>query len=315
LLPVSIELKQKLRKLNEALKEKFPLSSFDQKIIKERLRQYGTFYHIKKWDHQELKMWLQDRSIVGVDGSVNSVKGTLTRTFSVFQALARGTKGEEKWAGDVYTSLEDDLNDSKEEEVARQPGTILSGLELKVTMDILRDFSPQAVFMDGSLLHFCTDHVKIWFDLVQVLGEKKVYMIGITEEMGSNRLAKKLFPEYPAWSDRDILYGVLKVGEAYEWEEWSPLGSDMWKMAFRSSINPQPIGVEGLLFQQKGKMELLKLIFSLTPEQGRGIPFWLDIIDNQVRITDSLVQTLMEQYIDPDLRHRLFRPKRGDRII
>jgi hypothetical protein len=80
-------------------------------------------------------------------------------------------------------------------------------------------------------------------------------------------------------------------------------------------MSPDPIGVDGLMEQKEHKYELLKLIYSLTPEQGRGIPFWLDIVDNQVRVTDALVQTMIEQYIDPDLRHRLFDAKRKQRII
>jgi hypothetical protein len=57
------------------------------------------------------------------------------------------------------------------------------------------------------------------------------------------------------------------------------------------------------------------LVYSLTPEQGRGIPFWLDIVDNQVRVTNPLVETMVEQYIDADLRHRLLAVKRSDRMI
>ena len=57
------------------------------------------------------------------------------------------------------------------------------------------------------------------------------------------------------------------------------------------------------------------MIYTLTPEQGRGIPYWLDIVDNQVRVTNPLVQTLVEQYIDPEIRHRILMLKRNDRMI
>jgi hypothetical protein len=86
-------------------------------------------------------------------------------------------------------------------------------------------------------------------------------------------------------------------------------------MVIRASKSPQPIGVDGLEAQREARLELLRLVYTLSPEQGRGIPFWLDIVDNQVRVTDALVESLVEQYIDPDLRHRLLLSKRSERVV
>lgn len=307
----------KLRKLNDSLRQLYPTTILNEKEIRKKMSEIGTFYSFTKWEKEESKNWMNGRTLVGVDGSVNSTKGSQMRALSVFQALAKGTLGEETWAADVYTPL---LNEGMENqgEAAREAqkrGALLSQLEMKVTEKAIQQWNPRVVMMDGSLLHFYIDDSETWSKVAKLAESEDVYLVGVSEEIGTHGLVRKLYPEYPSWSDRDLLYGVLQVGEAFEWKEWSPSGSQMWKMAFRSSLNPLPIGIDGLEAQWEHRFNLVQLIYSLTPEQGRGIPFWLDVVDNQVRVTDPLVQTMVEQYIDPDLRYRLLEPKRNERII
>ncbi len=318
MLPVSDELKGKLKQVNQSLKEAYPASAFDEQRIREKLGQIGTFYQIEKWEEGKMRDWLKGQTLVGVDGSVNSTRGTQKRTLSVFQALAKGTRGEEKWAANVYTPLLDDNGEPEEGQEAREArkrGAILSRLEMDVTVQAITEWAPGVVMLDGSLLHFYIEDPTKWKQVAQTAEKKGSLLIGVSEEIGTRGLARELFPEYPVWSDRDLLYGVLRVGEAFEWQDWSPSGSGMWKMAFRSSKSPQPIGLDGLVSQQEVRLDLVRLVYSLTPEQGRGIPFWLDIVDNQVRVTDALVQMMVDQYIDPELRHRLLIPKRSERVI
>ncbi|MGA9173201.1 MAG: DNA double-strand break repair nuclease NurA [Thermoactinomyces sp.] len=316
MLPVSEELKWKLKKLNDSLREVYPLAAFDKTKIRARLKEVGTFYQVEKWKDGEMKDWLKGKSVIGVDGSVNSTRGSQTRTLSVFQALAKGTLGEEKWAADVYTPLlEEEEEEGQAAREARKRGAILSALEMRVAGEAMREWEARVVIMDGSLLHFYIDDAEEWGKLAKTAEERGIFIVGVAEEISTRRLVKELFPEFPAWSDRDLLYGVLNVGEVFEWEDWSPAGSGMWKMAFRSSKSPQPIGLDGLMSQKEDRLALVRLVYSLTPEQGRGIPFWLDIVDNQVRVTNPLVETMVEQYIDADLRHRLLAVKRSDRMI
>lgn len=318
MLPVSEELKEKLKKLNDSLAHSFPLEALEPISIRKQLHKLGSFYTLDKWNNKELETWLRGKSVVGVDGSVNSTKGIPKKALSVFQALALGTRGEEKWAADIYTPLLEEEEEQEEGQAAREArkrGALLSNLEMKLTHEILEEWDIHTLLMDGSLLHFYMDSAEGWSRVAETALQKSTYIVGIAEEIGTNRIAKELFPEHPVWSDGDLLYGVLQQGEVFEWEEWSPFGTEMWRVAFRPSMSPQPICVDGLCVQGEVKQNVLKLIYSLTPEQGRGIPFWLDIIDNQVRVTDSLVQMMVEQYVDPALRHRLFTPKRKDRII
>lgn len=318
LLPVSEELKMKLKEVNQSLKEAYALSPFDRHRIRQRLEEIGSFQRLTKWDHQQLKEWLNEKTMVGVDGSVNSIPENQVRTLSIFQALAKGLKEhEEKWAADVHTPLLED-RDRKQGQAAREArerGTILSELELKVAQEAIVEWLPKLVMMDGSLVHFLIDHAEEWSRLVELVEQHDVFILGVAEEIQSYRLVNEFFPEYPYWSDRDLFYGVLEEGEVFEWEDWSVAGSGLWKMVMRTSKSPLPIGIDGLESQREERLKLASLVYTLTPKQGRGIPYWLDIVDQKVRVTNPLVQTMVEQYIDPDIRHRILQLKREERSI
>jgi hypothetical protein len=316
MLPVSDVLKRKLQETNRELRKAYPSEAFEYTAIRRRLQNVGDFVSVSRLEDTEFVRWLGDRSLVGVDGSVNSTPGSHPRTLSVFQALAKGTKGEEYWAGDVYTPLltngEDEADAARE---ARHRGALLSRLEMQAAIYAVENWQPRVVMMDGSLLHFLIDDAEEWTRLARLAESADVLLVGVSEEIGTKSLAREVFPDYPAWTDREVFYGTLKPGEAFEWAGWSPAGSGLWKVILRSSRSPQPIGIDGLLSQAAHKWDLVRLVRTLTPEQGRGIPLWLDIVDAEVRVTDRLVEAMVEEYIDPDLRHRLFLPKRSERVL
>jgi hypothetical protein len=315
-LPVSVELKNKLKQVNESLRKQFPSANYQPHEIRQKLQEAGRFHRFDKFQKNELDHLLGDKSIVGVDGSVNSTKGTEKRVLSVFQALAKATRGGEKWAADVYTPLlEEEVE--KEQEPARQArkrGTLLSNLEMEVAIQAMREWKPKAMLMDGSLLHYHIDDMGKWESVQRVALEEKVSVIGIAEEMGTSTLVNELFPSYRGWTDRDLLYGVLEVGEAFLLDD-RYFGGKMWRAVFRPSDSPVPVGLDGIIGQLDDQLDLIRLVYTLTPQQGRGIPYWLDIVDNQVRVTNALVQTMVEEYIDEDLRRRLLVTKRDERII
>jgi hypothetical protein len=71
LLPVSEVLRQKLRQVNQSLREAFPFTEVDRHTIRQRLAQVGQFHQLSKLPDAELKAWLAGQTMVGVDGSVN----------------------------------------------------------------------------------------------------------------------------------------------------------------------------------------------------------------------------------------------------
>jgi hypothetical protein len=318
MLNVSEELKRQLQEANRELRRAYPADDFKPQRIRERLSQIGTIAPVSKWSGKEMSAWLDGASLIGVDGSVNSTPGTHPYTLSVFQALAKGTHGEEYWDADLYIPLLEQEESTEAEDLAReakQRGRILAGLEIKVAREAIRRWQPRVVMMDGSLLHFWIDHPEAWNELVAEAEVAGVLLVGVSEEIGTRALARRLFPERVVCADREILFGVLQPGEVFRSDVLNPAGTALWKAVLCSSKSPQPVGVDGLLSQKGACEKLIRLVHTLTPVQGRGIPLWLDIVDREVRVTDPLVAALVEKYIDPDLRHRLLVPKRTDRVL
>lgn len=316
MLPVSEELKKKLRTLNRELRRMYPPAELRTENLRQRLSDVGTFFSVDKWSKEELKTWLGEGLLIGVDGSVNSTSGAHPHTLSVFQALAKGTRGEEHWEAEVYTPLlESEEMDGGAAREARRRGTILSSLELRAALEAVKKWSPRVVMMDGSLRHFMIDDAQGWTELKNAAERAGVLLVGVSEEIGTKGLARELFPDRPTWSDRDILYGALHPGEAYAWEGWNTSETGLWKVVIRSSGSPQPVGIDGLLSQWEHRRALIRLCRTLTPDSGRGIPLWLDIVDAEVRVTDPLIEAMVEEYIDPDLLHRLLVPKRSERPL
>ena len=214
-----------------------------------------------KWPEEELKAWLGEGLLVGVDGSVNSTSGAHPHTLSVFQALAKGTRGEEHWEAEVYTPLlepEEETGGGAARE-ARRRGTILSGLEIRAALEAVRKWTPRVVMMDGSLRHFMIDDAEGWAQLKEAAERAGVLLVGVSEEIGTRGLARALFPDRPTWSDRDILYGVLGQGEAYAWEGWNASDTGLWKVVLRPSASPQPVGIDGLISQWEHRGDLIRL--------------------------------------------------------
>jgi len=60
---------------------------------------------------------------------------------------------------------------------------------------------------------------------------------------------------------------------------------------------------------------MAKLIVTLTPENSRGVPLFLDIVDKEVKITDDLIEALLERYLDRDIYERLFVSERDKRNL
>ena len=78
----------------------------------------------------------------------------------------------------------------------------------------------------------------------------------------------------------------------------------------RFGLDPQMTGYDMLEEQAEQKWEIARILAALTPKDGRGIPLWLDHIDREIRLTDQLVEALVEQYMDTELQQRLLKKKR-----
>ena len=84
-------------------------------------------------------------------------------------------------------------------------------------------------------------------------------------------------------------------------------------MFMRTSLDPTVIAIDLLDSQKEELINMANLVYSLTPENSRGIPLWLDLVDEEVKISDRLLEALMETYLDRDIYEKFFIPTRSKR--
>ncbi|MFC0472867.1 DNA double-strand break repair nuclease NurA [Halalkalibacter kiskunsagensis] len=316
MLQIYPELVNKIKKVNGNLQEIYQYTSDDKAIIRQKLQKSGAeIRHIPRLSTEALSNWLNNRELAAVDGSVNQTKGDSPHILYLFQALAKTTKGHQCYATDIFSPL---LHSKDEEEgsTINIRSHILSKLELTVAVRLIEETSLRILLMDGALYHYRIDAPEEWEVLRKKAIDANVFLVGVSEEITTENLVKlEPFLSYqkrPRAYDRDLLFGVLEREEMIFIEDiQSKAGlQSVW---MRLTSDPAITGFDVLLEQAAYKDEIASLLLTLTPRDGRGIPLWLDHVDKEVRVTDKLVEALIEQYIDPELRKMFFEKKRISR--
>jgi hypothetical protein len=307
MLSVSTELKESLQRLNNTLHNLYPFEQLSKLELRERLQEYGQFLTLSKLSTTDVACWFEGGQLVGIDGSTNSIQGKGVRRIQLFQALAKSTTGQEEWLADLETSLVPRAEDF------RTSVSLMPLLELTLARRVLELWSPKLLLMDGSLLYFFQEDEPQCEELRELFLAADGSIVGVGEEMATDALARKVCPEGTMFTDADLLCGLLDEGEAFLWGEDFYKSYGLWRAAARFTSSPEPVVVDGFLGEEVP--ELLSIIYALTPKDGRGIPLWLDIVDQKVRITNVVAEGLIDSLIDVGLRRRLLMTKRSERII
>lgn len=317
MLEVNADLKQKFdqtaRAMRIRLEKKPSLSSLRSIIVQQGV---GSFLMCKKFGENDLLNITQRGGIVGVDGSTNSAGGPFPYLFTLQQALAKLCSAGENdvFVTDAFSPLitEDIMSEEEYQEFAKRN---LAQLEAKAAILALEKFKPAVILLDGSLVRYKIEAGALWEKLKKLAIKENVLLAGVVEGISTGIISQCLkdvlnMDGFPA-SDWEILFGLLKTGEALE------IMPGLFKEGFRtlfmrSSLDPKPIGID-LLEEQQEAIELVSnLVFTLTPKESRGIPLWLDIIDKSVRISDAVMEGLLHTYLGEDYAE-FIKPKREKR--
>jgi len=309
---VSQDLIERLRDVGERLSQRYRRRDDRDKIRQKVTTTYGNIRRLSPFSSSALAEWTQGRPLVAVDGSVNSTGGTPPHTLVCFQALAKSSHGAQHWAADVHTPLLEE-GDLWAKDEGRWRSRVLAELELAVARKAVEADRPRAVLMDGSLFHYHLDAPDAWAALKEAVLERDVLLIGVSEEIGTTDVARTCVEgQALGRTDREVLYGVLEPGECF-WVDNLGRKQGFRTVFARTSHHPQCIGIDLLLEQRHAAPDAVRLVMTLTPSEGRGIPLWLDIVDRDVRITDKLVEALVDQYLDPAVKRLVLSPKRRER--
>lgn len=316
---VEHEMVEKLKKVGEKLRTRYGNSKTSVDTIRQKLNSSSAvFRQMQQFSTKDLEELLQNKEIAGVDGSVNQTKSEPPHVVYFFQSLAKTTTGHEVRKSDVYVPLLDEAEHEEGITPQKFRSHLLAKLELEAAYQLIEERELSFLLMDGALYHYRIDAEEEWEKLRQLAIQRNVMLVGVSEEITTENLIKlDAFADYSSknqsyFYDKDILFGVLKKGESLYIEEIQHKAGlqSVWT---RYGSAPQITGFDMLEEQAHRREEISDLLFTLTPKDGRGIPLWLDYVDRDIRISDKLVDGLLEQYVDAETRHRFFTRKRDDR--
>lgn len=327
---INEDLKEKIIYLNKMLSEKYnDLLSLDKSFLREFIQNnVGPITKIEKLTIEELTNYAVKGGILGVDGSNNRLGGDYPHFVEIYQGLAKSTIHKDKpiYKTDFYTPLYSEKKDSVLEDVVEGDESIrqrkLSTIEVEVALEGVRKLKPYAVIMDGSLIRYHIESYDIWSQLKKECEERGIILIGVIKDIktsiiGDLFIKDKSLGIKECFYDRELLYGILEYGEMI------PIKPDVSNktehgfssLFMRSSDEPTVIGMDILDSQRYYIEEMARLVFSLTPKDGRGVPLWIDIIDSEVKIPDKMIRGLLENYLDREILEMFFISERDKRTM
>ena len=320
-------LKEKVIDLNFTLSQKYgDILKLGKKEIRELINTHvGQIKKMSKLDQRQLSIYESKGGIVGVDGSVNKLGGAYPHFVEVYQALAKSTthRDDSVILADIYTPLDTDYEESplgSEEGIFENNRNIkLSTIEVDAAIESVIKHQPYAILMDGGLIRYNINAHDRWIKLRNLCEEKGIILVGVIKDIKTSIIGDKIKELdntiKDSFYDRELLFGQLDYGEmVLISDEANKKGPKGYASVFlRSSLAPSVIGMDIIDSQREHIEDMARLVFTLTPENSRGVPLWLDIVDKEVLISDEIMRSMMEQYMDRGLYERFFVSERDKR--
>ncbi|HHY93845.1 MAG TPA: DNA double-strand break repair nuclease NurA [Firmicutes bacterium] len=277
----------------------------------------GKLRRLRRLEPAALGEWLGGRPVAGVDGSCNSVGAAYPHYITLLVAAARCTTGQETWVYRVWSPLTSgEARGQEADDMARRHA--LSVLEAQVAEEALTRFQPRLLLVDGPLVRLRIEAQEEWEALFRQALAQQVILVGVIESVGTSLLAPLLGEVLPpTWADahdRELLWGLLEPGEMLTVAH--PHKPGLRSCFLRPSLDPAPVGLDfpALAPWPGTDIETVAdVLYTLTPEKGRGIPVWVDLVDSLVRLDDRLVEALVAGGISRENWLRFFAPKRARR--
>ena len=304
-----------IHQLNDVLKKKYQaIHDWSEEDFRAYIEaNAGPIKKIDKCQKEDLKNY---GIVVGLDGSVNRLGGAYPHYVELYRGLAMSTQGHTTSVEEIYTPLLEERTMEEEDGQADQDDRKrrLAEIEMKTAIQYMKDHPVDYLMMDGGLIRYRI-YQDLWDEFTQTALDKQVVTFGVIKDiktaiLGQGDRTRGLY-------DREILFGRLNPGDVIyiEDEKNKKVPSGLTSAFLKSSQEIQIVGVD-LLKDQEAEMEkVCRLVYTLTPKGGRGVPLWIDIVDHEVKITDQEMQALFESYMDRDLFHRLFVSERDLRRL
>lgn len=309
------QMKDKLKEFNDYLGDR-DKERPEKAHLREKLSTLGRFVKINKLTPSQIAELTVGQGIVGVDGSYTTFGNTYPHIIFLGQALAKCTSDKET-QGVKQTYLETGITYLEKEDSEEAADIFLQNqrrkvtqMEVEVAHEALQTHNPFITMFDGGFWRLSKEAGEQWEAFREETLERNTLAVGVIEDSGSYDMWLPLGYKFFT-PDSDILFGLLDIGEVF-------ILNDLYREKFihafaRFSSDPLPIACDFLPEQQEHILDILNLVYSLTPQNGRGIPLWIDIVDSEVKLTHESTEMLIDACLDPVYKQRFFTGKRNRR--
>lgn len=309
----TIGLENKLVELNNNLKDRLgKIDSFDKYKLRDKISKIANIDKLRRLSPEELA---KVGTVACIDGSVNRVGGAFPHYVDLFQSLSKSSNPNYKdlFLHDIYSPLI--TKDSDENEDVR--GRMLAEIEIHAALESIEKQGSNLIIMDGGLIRYQISANALFQKLINICEERRIILAGIIKDTKTNIFFSEIYKddmEYEIY-DKDFLYGVLDMGEAiFLPESLNKKWLEGFSSAFvRTSKYPGIVGLDILNSQVKYIKDIANLAYTLTPESSRGVPLLIDMVDQDVKLDDRLVNELIKSYMDKDIYERFYRSERSMR--
>lgn len=309
------DLEGQLKEVNTNLKNKYDfIFNLDKDAFRKELtNNVGRLIKMEKFPKEKLSKY---KRTVGVDGSNNRSGGAFPHFIEIFQGLAKSTDGNEIYKNKVYTPTLNDIYDDK-----NLSQKYLATIEIETALEYIDEYDFDYLMMDGGFIRYKINCLDLFTELREKCEAKNIILFGVIKDLKTNVIARSLEIDESIY-DREILFNRLMTGEALLIRNEinkkfikDGLGEGFSSAFMRTAKFPGAVGLDILDTQEKYLEEIASLVYTLTPMSSRGVPLWLDIVDKDVKITDEILTTLLEEYLDRDVYERFFISERDKRTL
>ena len=309
------DLESQLKEVNTNLKNKYDfIFNLDNDAFRKELtNNVGRLIKMEKFPKEKLSKY---KRTVGVDGSNNRSGGAFPHFREIFQGLAKSTDGNEIYKNKVYTPTLNDIYDDK-----NLSQKYLATIEIETALEYIDEYDFDYLMMDGGFIRYKINCLDLFTELREKCEAKNIILFGVIKDLKTNVIARSLEIDESIY-DREILFNRLITGEALLIKNEinkkfikDGLGEGFSSAFMRTAKFPGAVGLDILDTQEKYLEEIASLVYTLTPMSSRGVPLWLDIVDKDVKITDEILTTLLEEYLDRDVYERFFISERDKRTL
>ena len=301
--------------LSEALKTKYdPLFQKSGAEFKKGLtKDVGIIHKLEPLSEAELQ---KVGPVAGVDGSVIRQGGAYPHYVEFYQGLALSMQKKERRIRRIYTPL---LAGDDAVSAEKLHDRYLAEVELEAAMALVEEEDVAVLMMDGGLLRYAINSPAKWEELRGLCLAENTLLVGAIKDIKTRDIARRMGRGHDFY-DREYLAGKLDVGgllilaEDEDEEEKGKTTAGLVGAFYRPTRHWEVVGMDVLTEQKDALNFLARLLFTLTPKNGRGVPFWIDIVDREVKVKQKEVRLILEEAMDREMMERFFVSERDRRV-